>query len=108
MQQQQSKTIQITPEDAIKHLDGVAQNSHGTRGDHQILQASVQVLAHMVKDWRELRAAENARKGLSKAKVQDQDQDSDVSDLAEQRAKVMRQADAEKRERSGTEVDGDG
>ena len=46
--------MQLTPEEALKHLDGVASKYQGTRDDHAVLQFSTQLLRNIVVQYREL------------------------------------------------------
>lgn len=48
--------MRITPEDAIKHLNEVAEKFHGTRQDHAVLSASVAILTKVIEEWRASRS----------------------------------------------------
>ena len=48
----------LTPEQALAHLDEVAQKFSGTRQDHVVLQASVQTLAAALTELQTLRSLE--------------------------------------------------
>jgi len=58
--------MKITPKDAIAYLDNCAKKYTGTREDHVILQASIQVITAEVEKAEKLRAKleeiENERK----------------------------------------------
>jgi hypothetical protein len=43
---------EMSPAAALKHLDGVAENFHGTRKDHMVLQICVARLSKVIREWR--------------------------------------------------------
>lgn len=53
-----TKTQQLSPEDALKHLDDVASKYQGTRQDHALLQFSSQILRATISEWRALKEKE--------------------------------------------------
>lgn len=46
--------MKISPEEALKYLDTVVSKSSGTREDHEVLKASVQILTQIIVEWRSL------------------------------------------------------
>lgn len=61
--------IEITPENALERLDGVAKKHSGTREDHALLQGSATLLTHVVQEWRRFKEAEIAAKAAVEAEV---------------------------------------
>lgn len=62
--------MRITPETALEHIDNVCAKFEGTRTDHAILQASIQLLANVVKEhkqWRDERDAEASKAASAEA-----------------------------------------
>jgi hypothetical protein len=49
--------VELSPEKAIDHLDGVAKKYQGTRDDHFILSASVQIIRNVISEWRAMQDA---------------------------------------------------
>jgi len=46
--------MNLPPEKALEHLDGIAAKYHGTRSDHSLLSSCVSVLRDVVMQWRTL------------------------------------------------------
>ncbi len=55
-----AKQIKLTPENALGFIDGVIAKFQGTRDDHRVLDAALQMLGGIVREHRE-RAAEIAK-----------------------------------------------
>jgi len=47
--------MQMTPEQALQHLDGVSRDFKGTRQDHAVLQTASQQLGQVIAEWRLLK-----------------------------------------------------
>jgi len=46
--------MNISPEKALEHLDGIASKYQGTRDDHTVLSSSIVILKEVILQWRKL------------------------------------------------------
>jgi len=47
--------MNLTPEEALKHMDAACAKFSGTRDDHLLLQACSGLLQEMIKEWTEMK-----------------------------------------------------
>jgi hypothetical protein len=62
---EKTKKISLNLDSALDHVDGVCANYSGTRTDHQVLQASMQLLRQAVDELRRLQAIEAKAKKVA-------------------------------------------